>query len=448
MKKISYIATIGILLSAGIVFYLYPQAHQTIHHYFNFILTGRSSLKFYGILTYLLLLLIIELIPYNNARFAQKKKIILGAIVLGITIALFNNFLAFIIVKKYHLPLNAMLEAVGNSNFSFAHLAHSHILKPSFAFLTLFFSDIDVGLPWKYFLEQDFHLPPFILNLFYIAIFVLIIIIFVVFVLYSKNLSKLSVKIFFGIASFVFLENIVDGGALNPQFLIATASLFMILKNYSLALLFLLPLPAIGKIWFAKQYQLTTFLILTFYASLFIIASSKAKVIKTVGIIGLIGFIGFGFVTPTYSDKALREIFKETLYKLPPSQTIYYQQKGLVFPSTVLLTSTTTLQKFIKEHNVAKSETLGAIKIAGINCKEDKENYVVDKIKILSKNIDFLPAEIKFAPWIHLLKDENKQTFQLIVNDCLPNIVETTLLAIKQRFYYQEKAVLIAFIKE
>ncbi len=306
MKSFKKYLPLIILITIFLLIFVSPVFLQIFHHYLNFLSIGRSETKVIGILCWLFLIFILEIFPQSlKEKILSKLKFLdhhlLIFILIGSFISFSSNFLSFLILKKYSLPLDTQIYAVSKDfNFSFNHLTHTHFLKPSVGFLEKIFPKADFGKPWKEFFQENFFISKKILDFFYFLILIFLIILSITFLFYSLKYQNIFLKLILGIATFSFLKNILDGGFLTTENLLSLSFLlFLFFRKTKLALILLIMIFLLYPLRFTNYYLNIVSLTTAFFLALFLFSlnpknKSEKVLVKLLGLFLIFGFFYFG----------------------------------------------------------------------------------------------------------------------------------------------------------
>lgn len=445
------------LVAPGIVLVLLlaslasPAVLGALHHYSDFLTVGRSETKIWGILFWTFLVLSLPLIPLQKKVIPPGKfkkwleKLIIAAMVVG----MLGNLAAFVLLKKYDIPLNTILYAVDtNRSISFTHLGHSHLLKPAVGFLGSFISSADFGSAWKPVLEKEFSIPPTSLTLFYAAIFLFILFLIFITLLHSASLTQIPLKIAYALASFSFIESLIDGGFLNLESLISLAVLMILLKRYRWTVGIIPFLVLDYFIWFTTPTLLTEQLIIqiTLFSILFLLAWRPANKRWKYIPYGLAGICFIFFVYGgSYLQLEVRPLFQDGPRLLPAQKTIFYEKRGETSSRNVVLEREESVVDFIKRYDVDYVSFNESIKVDGINCNSAGLRSLPTRFRVLGKNLQAIPAQfgkgIEYAGNVITVR-EGPYIF-LRINSCTPDAFASGLGFIKTLFP-AEQAIIIS----
>jgi len=429
---------------------LFPPILNVAHHYVNFVAIGRSSIKITVLCIYALLVFAAALAPAVFSTETTKRlfKKTLYAL-LCLTLVSTGGMAALIL--KLHVPLRTTFYAVTDRDFSFGHLVHSHLYRPV-GYLLHYVTHVEVGMAWFYTLENFFHIPGFILVLFYIGLGLFAAWVVFISIAYTRLHRGTALKLVALVATLGVIKSLVDGAFLDMTALIGVTTLGLLMKN---KLLVLLPLPFLVAdyfLWFTPDYlQQGALLVCLLVALASFHAAAGRHGGRKVGAVGLgllllAGFAYAGARIPFFGEDAQESVasLSTAHHPLIPANTgVYFNTYGNVLPLHVTTTAAQDVASFVREHDVYYETYKDSVKIQGVNCNVGAQKRILNYVKIFTPAGRTVPA-FSLAPWIEG-KEVNGFT-QLHIDSCLPNPLPS-IVALVKSFLPREKVIIFTFIR-
>lgn len=450
VRPTSSLVALGVLLVAIAAGIASPRVLAILHHYSDFISVGRSSVKVASLALYALLVFGLALftLPITPKRLA---KALTGALYAALTFSMLSTIGMVALIAKLQVPFRSSFYAVNGDEFSFGHLAHSHLFRP-IGSLVGTIAGVEGGGAWFAVLQQFFGIPGWMLIAFYVIVGCVIAWLAILGIAYASRQKGVALKILTLLATAMVSKSLLDGSFLDLSALVGIATLGLLLRNRFLALL---PIPFLiidYFLWFTPEFLPQLALLVALMAGIYLLhltgtQKGRRRVIAgTAACTLLLLFIIGGARIPFFGMDAgehVAQLPSEETRTVPAHADVYFTRKGALWPEHVTTTADESVSSFLASHEAYFENYRESIRIAGANCNPDSTRNFSSRIRI------FTPAgratsTVNLPPWITSRVDVYRET-TLKHNDCMPNTLVTVLRGIKT--LYPDEPIVISFIK-
>ncbi|MBI5733299.1 hypothetical protein HY967_05130 [Candidatus Jorgensenbacteria bacterium] len=441
----SYIIVVVFIIILFATQIFLPQILTALHHYTNFIAVGRSTIKTFGMLAWILLTL---LIPFLKKRINQThiQKVFALTLIGTILIATIPTLLSLTLTLKYNLPLKTVIYAVHNTTFSFNQLAHSHLLKPVLSFLAFVNPDAELGQAWIFAIENEFNLPLPAIYFWYASLFIILFVFAFIALLNSLRYESFMTKLLYGIATFSIFKSVIDGGFLSPDLLISLIVVFIFLGRTRLVAIPFIFLVFDYFIWFTDDYLIKNSLYLALIAALFLLQNNfKNRLMKISGyVIGTLLLITFFYAGANiqFFGRSFNASINSTI---PPNKDVYFLKRGALFPQQISLDKEMAAQEFIKKYNTDFEYEDVSIKISDVNCDRTFFQPILYRFRVLGDDLKKIKRQVMLAGWYmsDVINVREGSYIALRPNNCMPNRFSQSLYFIKKILFPTKSAILV-----
>ncbi len=411
-----------------------------LHHYVNIIATGRSDVKVLGLLFWLFLIFTLPLFKAFRSGGRIDKGLLERLVVLGVVISLIGTVLSLVIIADHGLPLGGSFYAVSGNNFSFNSLAHTHVLKPAVSAFQSVFPNADAGGAWFYALSEEFGVSAQLLNFMFLSVLVILACLSFMLLIASKDYERPSEKLFYGVLTFVFLKNAVDGGFLNPEYLLTLLFLLAVFLKRPVWASMALPFLAVsGLLWSSDNFIMGIVLIFALYCSLALFSDTRQdhrNIYLAGGLIVFVAFLYLGSSIKFFGQDLGADIDAGNSYKtrLPAGKTAYFVDKKDNAVHS-LIGENTDLGDFVKSNDVSFDSYDESVKIDGVNCRSGVDVTVLNKLSVIGLDPSLM-SHGDPSGWIkyEVLGSAGGEYLSFKIDNCLPNYLGSILTFIKKSF--------------
>ncbi|MBC7766569.1 hypothetical protein H7Y21_01060 [Arenimonas sp.] len=361
-----------------------------IHIFIDFFANGKSNMKVYLFLTFLIGLIIFKkTIKQNKLNPNILKKIIVSLIIILYTLNI-GSFIYFF--KSNNIPLLSNVYVFNNQEISSTNILHNHTLKAPIGYLL---EKIGIN-PVQEYVDTGYAFVSFYPPVFLLIVLFFVLLLLICFILYIQGQKNTFLQTFiYSIVAFSILKNIFDGGFFHIESILSITTLLILLKNNStfqrnnqqcnvmvflihlvvtlcLAIISSTYLPLHG-INFITEFAGKLF----FFLALLTLYYSKQVnryllIISLIPVISIIFSAGLNdFKTQYQNDKTIIETSHEIIgYIAKPVSDIFNIDSSVNFTNTVWVqghvTNTITKSALIK--NISRDDSFNNLKIKDVDC--------------------------------------------------------------------------------
>ncbi len=202
-----------------------------LHSLINLFAGGRSYIKIYLFIIYLIFLWSIGMFLPNKTKINNifSKKIVVVLLFIGLYIS--NIITTLILYRNYEVDFNQHITIFSPDNITSTKLFHSHVFKGLTAFVIKLLGlnplpNIDAGDGFLYLLPTSLFI---IVGLVLLFLFIYIIFYYLISLRDLKNPRRLTYTIIYSIITFSLFKNVVDGGLLNSETIVSLIFLIIVL---------------------------------------------------------------------------------------------------------------------------------------------------------------------------------------------------------------------------